>query len=137
MLRASTPVKARVESCSVISQRTGGRNANQVHELRCGVLYDLDGRTFRGDVSAGFPSRRQAYDEWVRLHPPGSVIALRRGTGDGAGLSGFADLVPSTTSARAAASVSLLFGAVSFALLAASRAVVAWRRRGRAARGAA
>ena len=133
----SRPLIARIESCSVADQRTGGRDAARSAELRCDVAFQAGTTLVRQSLRAGYPPSRKPYDAWITAHPAGSVITLRQSAEQPTSIYGFDRTVPSTTTAAHAARRSLLFAVTSCVLFALSRMVVRVRRQGADARTAA
>jgi hypothetical protein len=125
---ASRPLPVRIESCSVVDQRTGGPDATRSAELRCDVAFQAGTTFVRQTLRAGYPSTRQPYDDWMTEHPAGSTITLWQDTRHPTSISGFDRIVPATTTAAHAARRSLLFGVTSCVLFALSRMVVHARR---------
>lgn len=121
---ATRPLAVRIESCSVVDQRTGGRNATTSAELRCEVAFQTGTTLVRETVRAGYPSSRRPYDDWITEHPAGSTITLRQTAQHPTSISGFDRIVPATTTAYHAARRSLLFAAASCVLFALSRLAV-------------
>jgi hypothetical protein len=129
---ASPAIPVQIVACGVSTQRTGGRNSSRSHELWCDVAYPAGAPTQRTTVRSGYPARRAGLDAWIASHPAGSVIHLRQPHDAGTPLTGFSELVPTTTTARHASQTSLVAGLLGCLLLVLSRWEAAVRRSGAA-----
>ncbi|MDB4906235.1 MAG: hypothetical protein JWO05_1019 [Gemmatimonadetes bacterium] len=119
-LAASRPVAVVIESCVVVAQKTGGRDAVTSHELRCDVSRE-GGAPVKATVTAGYIGSATPYDEWVSEHQRGSTLELRQSLASDSAIWGLERLVPATTTSAHARRRALQVAVVGLVLLALSR----------------